>query len=266
MPGPLRGTLTGLDAALSPRTLTLTFYAAIALYSLALLVTLVRPRWGRWPLLAGALVHSLSLIGRGLAIQFFPLTNKFESFAAASLAMAVVAAATWRPVRLFVVPQLLLAIAALGTALSFSDALGYPPPLMRTIWYPLHVPLSFLAYAVWAASAAAGLAWLQDRNERWIARIDSLALQGFGLWTLSMICGGFWGVVAWGAYFMWDPKIIWSVILWFHYASFIHLHLTPSLHHRGWVRAALAILGFVWVLVAYVGTSFFFGKSSHAFG
>ena len=59
-----------------------------------------------------------------------------------------------------------------------------------------------------------------------------MALKGFALWSLSMIFGGFWGVVAWGAYFMWDVKIIWSVILWFHYASFIHLHLTPSLFPR----------------------------------
>jgi ABC-type transport system involved in cytochrome c biogenesis permease subunit len=80
-----------------------------------------------------------------------------------------------------------------------------------------------------------------------------------------MICGGIWGVVAWGAYFMWDVKIIWSVILWFHYASFLHLRLTPSLAERPWLRPALALLGVVWVFVAYVGTSFFFGRSSHAF-
>ena len=35
---------------------------------------------------------------------------------------------------------------------------------------------------------------------------------------------------------------------------------------RPWVRPALAWIGVAWVIVAYVGTSFFFGKSSHAFG
>jgi hypothetical protein len=43
------------------------------------------------------------------------------------------------------------------------------------------------------------------------------------------------------------------------------VHLTPSLFPRPWVRPVLAIVGFVWVLVAYVGTSFLFGRSSHAF-
>ncbi len=149
--------------------------------------------------------------------------------------------------------------------LRFGLDLHYPVPPLRTIWYPTHVPLSFLAYAVWAAAAAAALVWTQRREAAWLRRVERLGLAGFGLWSLSMICGGIWGVVAWGAYFLWDPKVVWSVILWFHYASFVHVRFTPSLRARPWVTAALAVVGFAWVLVAYVGTSFFFGKSSHAF-
>ena len=241
------------------------FYAAFACYAAALAVTLVRPRIGLSLLGLGAVVHFGATLGRGWAIGFFPLTNKMESFSAAALALAAVTAITWRDVRLYTTPQLALVCAAMLSALAFPLDLSFPPPLMRTIWYPLHVPLSFFAYATWAAAAAAALVWFRDRDPSWLARIDRLALNGFALWSFSMICGGFWGVVAWGAYFMWDVKIIWSVILWFHYASFIHVHLTPSLFPRPWVRPALAIIGFVWVFVAYVGTSFLFGRSSHAF-
>jgi hypothetical protein len=38
------------------------------------------------------------------------------------------------------------------------------------------------------------------------------------------------------------------------------------LQARAWPRPALAVVGFLFVLVAYVGTSFLFGRSSHAFG
>jgi ABC-type transport system involved in cytochrome c biogenesis permease subunit len=241
------------------------FYAALAFYVVALVASLARPRAALWLLGIGVVVHFGATLGRGLAIGFFPLTNKMESFSAAALAVAVVTTVSWRDVRLYTVPLLALVCIAMFTALSFPLDLNYPPPLMRTLWYPLHVPLSFFAYGNWAAAAAAALVWFRDRDSAWLTRIDRLALNGFGLWSLSMIFGGFWGVVAWGAYFMWDVKIIWSVILWFHYASFIHLHLTPTLFPRPWVRPVLAIVGFVWVIVAYVGTSFFFGKSSHAF-
>jgi hypothetical protein len=127
------------------------------------------------------------------------------------------------------------------------------------------VPLSFVALAAWTAAAAAGLAWRVSGERAWLQRCDFFALQGFGLWSLAMIFGGIWGVVAWGAFFMWDPKMVWSVILWFHYAAFVHVRLTPSLQSRLWVRPVLSGLGIVWVFVAYVGTSFFFGRSIHAF-
>jgi ABC-type transport system involved in cytochrome c biogenesis permease subunit len=252
------------DLVASPNLTAAPLYSALAMYAAALVVALFATV-GRWMLVAGIALHLVALVARGLAIEFFPLTNKLESFSAASLAMAIVTALTWREVRLYVVPLLGLTCGALGAALMFPLEVSYPPPLMRTLWYPLHVPLSFFAYASWAAAAAAALVWLRKRDARWLGRVDDLALKGFALWSVSMICGGFWGVVAWGAYFMWDVKIIWSVILWFHYASFIHLRLTPSLEGRPWIRPALAVVGFVWVLVAYVGTSFLFGRSSHAF-
>lgn len=246
--------------------LALALWAAAGLYALAAVAAAARPSLARPVVAAGAAVHLAGTIGRGVAIGFFPLTNKMESFNAAALSVAIVAVAAFRPSRAYLLPLLAALGAAMAAALSFPGDLRWPPPLMRTIWYPLHIPLSFLAYASWAAAAAAAVAWWTDRRADWLALLDRLALWGLALWSLSMITGGVWGVVAWGAYFLWDPKVIWSVILWFHYAAFVHVKLTPSLLDREGLRPALAVVGFLFVLVAYVGTSFFFGRSSHAFG
>jgi len=256
----------GLSGPPTPEALTWLLQAAAACYGLALLSAVALPRLARWPLLAGALLHLGWAGWRGALIEFLPLTNKTESFAAAALAVALVGVLAFRPSRAYLLPLLLLLGVAMGAALRFPQALHWPPPLMRTIWYPTHVPLSFLAYGTWVASGAAAVAWLLDRDLGWIALIDRLGLWGFVLWSLSMICGGVWGVVAWGAWFLWDPKVVWSVILWFHAATFVHVRLAPSLAGRAWLRPALALLGVALLLVAYVGTSFFFGRSSHAFG
>jgi ABC-type transport system involved in cytochrome c biogenesis permease subunit len=239
--------------------------AAATVYGIAFVAAVVRGRAARWILAAGVAIHVAAMTGRGLAIGFFPLTNKMESFSTCALATALVAVVAWRPARSYVLPLFAVIGAAMATALAFPGHLGWPPPLMRTVWYPLHVPISFVAYGCWTAAAAASLSWFADREGAWLFLVDRLALWGFALWSLSMIFGGIWGVVAWGAYFMWDPKVIWSVILWFHYATFVHVRLTPSLQARPWARPALAIVGFLFVFVAYVGTSFFFGRSSHAF-
>jgi ABC-type transport system involved in cytochrome c biogenesis permease subunit len=243
------------------------YYSAAAAYALAWALRLVAPRAARAVLGAGVALHLAGSVGRGWLIGFLPLTNKFESFSGAALCIAVVALLTWGPRRLYDLTLLGSGIAAFAAALTFPTTLGYPPPLMRTVWYPVHVPLSFLAYGLWIAAGAAALVWFfdPDRDGDWMRRVDRLSLQGFALWSLSMIAGGFWGVVAWGAYFLWDPKIIWAVILWFHYATMAHVRLTPSLAGHPWVRPALALVGVLWVFIAYVGTSFLFGASSHAF-
>jgi ABC-type transport system involved in cytochrome c biogenesis permease subunit len=257
-------------------------WAAAGLYGGAFVAAAVRPRAARLLVAAGVAVHLAATVGRGLAIEFFPLTNKMESFSAAALCLAVVALVAFRPARSYLLPILAVVGAWMAAALSFPGDLRWPPPLMRTIWYPLHIPLSFLAYGAWTAAAAAAVSWWARVPPRsaatpgsgggegaggdWLALVDQLALWGLVLWSLAMVTGGVWGVVAWGAYFMWDPKVIWSVILWFHYAAFVHLKLTPSLVDRPGLRPALAAIGFLLVLVAYVGTSFFFRGSSHAFG
>jgi ABC-type transport system involved in cytochrome c biogenesis permease subunit len=254
-----------LAAAAHP-VLAALLWTAAAAYAAAGLAAALRLRAARGVLAVGIAIHLAVTVGRGVAIGFFPLTNKMESFNAAALAMAIVAAVAFRPARAYLLPLLAVLGAAMAAALAMPGDLRWPPPLMRTIWYPLHVPLSFLAYGTWAAAAAAAVAWWAGRDGDWLALVDRLALWGLVLWSLAMVTGGIWGVVAWGAWFMWDPKVIWSVILWFHYAAFVHVKLTPSLQGRLWVRPALAALGFAFVLVAYVGTSFFFGRSSHAFG
>ncbi|MBI5510587.1 MAG: cytochrome c biogenesis protein CcsA [Deltaproteobacteria bacterium] len=239
--------------------------AALVLYGVTGAVALWRPQGSVFLVAFAVSVHLGAMVVRGVAIGYLPLTNKLESFSAAALGVGVALLLSFRPRRAYVVPLLLLVIGTLWAAIAiFPLELGYPAPLMRTVWYPLHVPLSFLSYGLWTAAAVGAANWLWKRDEAWLALVDRLALQGFAVWTLSMICGGFWGVVAWGAYFMWDPKVIWSVILWFHYGSFVHLNRTPSLARRPFARPLLALVGFAWVFVAYVGTSFFFGRSSHA--
>jgi len=250
---------------LEPDLLRPLLLAALCAYGLALALALFREPQGRGVLLAGVGAHLAWTVWRGVLIGYLPMTNKTESFSAAALALAVVALLTWTSVRSYLAPLLALALGSGIAAAAFPAELREPGGLLRTIWYLLHVPLSFFGLAVFLAAAAASLAWVTTKDRAWLNRVDRFALQGLGLWTAAMTFGGVWGVVAWGAAFMWDPKLIWSVLLWFHYSAFVHVRLTPSLQARGWVRPALAGLGVGWILVAYVGTSFFFGRSAHAF-
>ena len=77
---------------------------AFALAGIAFAAAVVRANGARWILAVGVAVHTVGMTGRGIAIGFFPLTNKMESFSTCALALALVGVAAWRPARTYTVP------------------------------------------------------------------------------------------------------------------------------------------------------------------
>lgn len=219
----------------------------------------------RFPILAGMIVlHIATITLRGISIEYFPLTNKFESFngfAIATFIILLINISTESPVyrmSLFAVGYGFFAAAAY-----FPKGLSYAPPLMLTIWYILHVPLSFFCYALWVSAMAAAVAryFTRDGKKTYDHLIDSGFQYGLVIFSVSMIFGGLWGYVAWGAYFLWDAKVVWSVIIWFFYATCLHLDYWQEAKRY---KPSMAIVGFFILMMTYVGTSFLIG-SSHSF-
>jgi ABC-type transport system involved in cytochrome c biogenesis permease subunit len=264
----------------TPLYLPYLFWSSFTLLTLAYLAVFFFPRGFRYLLALGALSQLTLLICRGWLIGFFPLTNKFESFYAFSLSVFLVllyrtsrGTLQRAPTKAYHSILMFLGWGFLLASCFFPQKISFAPPLMLTVWYVFHVPLSFFAYALWGSSAAAGVVdWGRGTlrvpnqggtcNVPLLAKIrDDDALYGFILWSVSMIFGGIWGYVAWGSYFLWDPKVVWSVVLWFFYASYIHLDAWPEMESK---KNLLAIIGLAAVLITYVGTSFF-AKSSHSF-
>lgn len=200
--------------------------------------------------------------------EFFPFTDKIESFVILSVLLVVCSLIYRKKIsnKEFITVQA-LALASASVIFIFVDAIRYPPMFLYTIWYPMHVPVSFAAYAFWllaGISAAYAIpAW--HRNDPVLQERSSLMTDlnriGFIFFTLAMLFGGIWGYFAWGAYFMWDPKMHWSAILWLYYANLLHIDRLPKL--RGW-KAPLYVIGIAMILVTFIGTSFF-SQSIHRF-
>jgi len=263
--------LVAVNLAPPPAGFEALYLGAAVCYALYPVAEWLLPKRRAWPLVAGLLVHLSAIVTRGVAIGSFPLTNKFESFFGFSLmAMVVLLLDQRSPSRVHSGGQWTIGAGFYAATLLFSTGLFYPPPLLTTIWYPLHVPTSFLAYALWTSCAMAGLGILVTRgvDDPWRREIglgvERRAFWGYWIFTISMVFGGIWGYVAWGALFLWDPKLVWSVILWLFYSGFIHLRYWPA-GARPRVRGSIALLGFLLLLIAYIGTSFLFGHGSHSF-
>jgi len=95
--------------------------------------------------------------------------------------------------------------------------------------------------------AVPGAEQLEELNYR------SVAI-GFPLLTLGIILGAFWGHVAWGRYWAWDPKETWAFISWLIFAFFLHMRV-----FGGWDGRRIAWIGLVGagsIVFTYWGVNF----------
>lgn len=77
-------------------------------------------------------------------------------------------------------------------------------------------------------------------------RVNAVA---FVLWTFTIVSGALWAEVAWGRYWNWDPKEVWSFVVWVIYAAYLHARTT-----RGWAgrRAAwFVVVGYAALIFNY---------------
>jgi len=241
-------------------------WVALAALACSLVVDLLLTKQAARALLAlGAAALAALLSSRARAIGFLPLTSKYESFLGFALTLLLVL--TFRHPRLERPRRVLLtstALAVVAAALSFDDALHYPSPLLYTTWYAVHVPASFAGYAFWLAASAHALdgAFAGMDAKELEKRQDDDLRWGLVFFSVAMIFGAVWGVVSWGAYFLWDAKIVWSLAAWLFFATFLHVRFWPVREKKP--RVALGAVGFAVVAITYVGTSFMSG-SIHAF-
>jgi ABC-type transport system involved in cytochrome c biogenesis permease subunit len=136
------------------------------------------------------------------------------------------------------------------------------PPVLKTFWFECHVVLAFMSYALFGVAAIIGYFHLSEKESLTDSLQYRAALIGYCLFTLSMIFGGIWAYLAWGTYWLWTPKELWTSILWLFYSFYLHARLRQW--WTGRPMAYLAIAGFAITMFTYLGVSLLM-KSSHSF-
>ena len=231
----------------------------------------------------GMLMLGGSIALRGASVGRPPVSNMFEfACAAAFLVMGIyLVLALRRPLKwlgLFVVTPVLLAL-GLAITVWYTEASELVPSL-RSTWLVIHVPVAILSTAVFTLSFCVLLLHLaQARREARLAAgrpaglggralsalpdsasLDrtaySLVVVAFPLWTFTLIAGAIWGQQAWGTYWSWDPKEVWTFVIWTIYAAYLHARATS-----GWsLRTAniIAVVGYLAIIVNFTIVNMFF--------
>jgi ABC-type transport system involved in cytochrome c biogenesis permease subunit len=216
---------------------------------------------GRWLGAAGAAILVGALAARGLQAGHWPLASRYEFTLTFALGTAL-AALTLGPRRGDRARVVLAATMAVAAVLALYARLGMPsfkreirplPTALYSPWLPLHVGAAGLAYGALAMAGAAGAVWLLWKIDRLEAErlLDRAVRAGYPFLTASMLLGMVWAQAAWGRYWGWDLKEVWTLITWLVYTLYWHLRRRPR--WKGQRMAWLALLGLGSVLFTFVG-------------
>lgn len=235
----------------------------------------------------GFLLNVAQIATRGLAADRWPWGNMFEFVVA--ICMCSVAAFLFAAIRykarylgtFVLVPVLLL----LGVAAKwlYSEA-GPVVPALDSYWIAIHVSAAILATGAFMVSGSAAITYLVARRTEFkraigervsgiAAKLPSAELLdrishrfivlGFPLWTFGVIAGAIWADEAWGRFWGWDPKEVWSFITWVVYAAYLHARATAG--WRGNKATWIGLIGFACLLFNFFGVNYLFsGLHSYA--
>jgi cytochrome c-type biogenesis protein CcsB len=235
----------------------------------------------------GGIVHFGATIARGIAAGRLPWANMYEFSMTGTLAIIIVFLAIQfrsdlRFLGTFItgLVLLLLGISTVGYYVQVAPLV----PALQSYWLVIHVVVAVAATAFFALGfALSAIQLLRKRGQgrsvskkrsplRILATLPDAELLesqayrvtmiGFILWTFTLMAGSIWAHAAWGRYWGWDTKEVWTFIIWVLYAGYIHARAT-----RGWrgTRSAwLAMVGFAAVLFNFGIVNIFF-KGLHAY-
>ena len=217
-------------------------------------------------------VHTAALILRIYSTGHAPMSSMYETLIFYSWTVVLVTLIVIYRYRERMVELVTLPVALLTLLFAFArETPGGPLPLvLKTRWFEIHVIASFIAYAFFTLAFSAALFSLihdyRHASEEYVKRFGHIAsrsvLWGFCFFSLAMFSGAVWAYLAWGIYWLWEPKSIWSFIVWFYYAGAMHAYYVKDWKGRG--LSIAVIIGFAVVVFTYLGVSLLM-KSSHSF-
>lgn len=231
----------------------------------------------------GWLVNLGAVVLRGVAAGRVPWANMFE-FTLTGTAIIVgvfLVVQVWRDLRFLgaFVTGMAVVFLTVGSVNFYVDVAPLSPPL-KSAWLVIHVLVAILGTGFYAIGAGLSIVQLlQARREAGRAQglrflqtlpgsavLEGLAYRviviGFTFWTATLIFGAIWAERAWGRYWGWDTKEVWTFVIWVVFAGYIHARATRG--WRGSRAATLAIIGFGAVLFNFTIVNLFF-KGLHVY-
>lgn len=233
----------------------LLIYLAIAAYLSACLTKLLGlKKTPGFLFAAGFIVASIGYIYRWQHVGHVPMQNLFEVF----LTLGVLIFPIWLFSKRFLglsddwtsATDMLLGVIVLFPAgFIFSAEPQQLPPVLQSILFAPHVAVYMLSYVFLAKAAFQALSQLITKQtpSAELAAYKMVCV-GFPLLTMGLLLGSIWGKYAWGDYWGWDPKELWSLASWLVFVGYFHFrYMFKTRHPR--LNSIWVIMGIVFIII-----------------
>lgn len=220
-------------------------------------------------LAAGYAMHTATEVLRLYLSGHMPVSNMYESITFATWAMMTVGLGLSLVAR-----RTAFAVAAGVVGFLALMLVGFMPlhetrihalrAVLNSYWLNIHVTMMLMSYGAFLLAGVLSIGYLAGRllaKTSAAAGYEAFELYayrcvqvGWPLLTVGVFLGGVWAETAWGRFWGWDPKETWALITWIVYT--VYLHTRMVLGWRGRISAIACVVGFLAVLVTWLGVSY----------
>ncbi|MHC4636967.1 MAG: cytochrome c biogenesis protein [Planctomycetota bacterium] len=253
----------------------LLIYSAMAGYLLALVLTMLdRKKLGQQFFMLGFGIALISFVYRWYHVRHVPMQNLFEVFLCLGLAVYPLSLFYHRILRVGgrVGDMFIGVIVLFPAGFIFSSEPQHLPPALQCWVFVPHVAVYMLSYILMAKAAMQAVSQLYGRKNVEAGFLDfeeasyHMVCAGFPLLTLGLILGSYWGKLAWGDYWGWDPKELWSLASWLVYIGYFHFRYMYAKKYSR-INSIWILTGLVFIIITLLWANLsriFAGMHSYA--
>lgn len=207
--------------------------------------------------MSGFLLNVGAVIIRGIEVRHAPMQTLFEIFLCLTALVYPLSVMAKRFLKcdMPAADVFLACVLLFPAGFIFTSRPQFLPPALQSGLFIPHVAAYILAYVFMAKAAMQAAFGLRFGKESSGSDAEVVAYQltalGFPFLTLGLALGCFWAQRAWGDYWGWDPKELWSLAAWLVYVIYFHFRgFTQRRYPR--INSLLLLAGALVILITLI--------------